>query len=235
MKYIVALVIGMATGVAMVVALLYANPFAAAPAVSPLAVTDEPTLTLLYDAEPGATIFHSSTSNGSSRLQPAGAAELWENTLADSWIDVVELSNSRGQFAGIGIKFTTQSERTRLINAEALVDSAWHIYLPGRGSLLASQTENYWSYLRDIVVKARLDGAGNWRGAWNGIMTVGPNSIGTGRVTGTGGEFSGRAGEIVESLNAQAYSSQQGPVAMQGSLTIALPEAAAALDPDSSR
>ena len=137
---------------------------------------------------------------------------------------VAELAGSRGEPAGIGIKFSTNSEDTRLLNSEALVDSAWHIYLPGRGSLFIDQRENYWSFLRDIVASARMNSANNWRGSWSNVMTRGPNAIGTARVVGGAGEFDGMQSEAVETLNATAYSSETGPVALEGNLTITLPD-----------
>jgi hypothetical protein len=54
-------------------------------------------------------------------------------------------------------------------------------------------------------------------------MTQGPNALGTARVTGGNGNFAGKSGEAVESLTANAYSAIDGPVSMDGSLTITLP------------
>src|SRR5690606_22494627 len=123
----------------------------------------------------------------------------------------------------IGVKFSSDSEATRLLTAKALVDSAWHAYLPGRGTFFVDQTENLWSYLRNIVVPARWNSADSWRGSWFGIVTAGPNALGTGRVIGGSGRFADLSAEVVESWTATAYSTKTGPVAMSGSLMIALP------------
>jgi hypothetical protein len=51
-------------------------------------------------------------------------------------------------------------------------------------------------------------------------MTVGPGALGTAAVTGGTGEFAGLESEAVEALKASAYSVAQGPVAVEGHLTI---------------
>jgi hypothetical protein len=133
---------------------------------------------------------------------------------------VTVLRDSRNKPAGIGIKFSSDSEKTRLINGEALVDSAWHIHLVERGSLFVEQTENYWNFMRHIIVPAHWSSANHWKGIWNGNMTVGPGALGTAAVTGGTGEFAGLESEAVEAVNASAYSVAQGPVAMERRLTI---------------
>ena len=123
----------------------------------------------------------------------------------------------------IGVKFSSDSETTRLINAEVLVDSVWHIYSPEHGTFFVDQTENFWPYLHDIVIPARLSGGDSWRGSWYRITSVGPGALGIARVTGGSGVFADAEAEAVESITASAYSAITGPVAMTGNLTIALP------------
>jgi hypothetical protein len=118
------------------------------------------------------------------------------------------------------IKFMSDSEQTRIINGEVLVDSAWHILLPERGSLFVSQTENYWNFLRQIVAPAFWSAGDSWKGSWYGNTTVGPGSLGTARVKGGYGDFAGMDSEAVESISARAYSIAEGPVAMDGRLLI---------------
>jgi len=111
-----------------------------------------------------------------------------------------------------------------VLNGQALVDSVWHIYIPERGSFFVEQTENYWAYLREIVVPARWSSADNWRGTWFGNITSGPGALGIAKVSGGSGDFDGLNADAVESLSAKAYSVTQGPVAMTGQLTVELPE-----------
>ncbi len=115
-----------------------------------------------------------------------------------------------------------------MIKGEALVNSVWHVYLPGQGTFLIDQTENYWSYLRDVVIPARWSSGDNWRGTFHRIMTNGPGSLGSGRLTGGSGLFAGVDGESIESITARGYSAVTGPVSMSGNLTIAIPQAGAA-------
>ena len=224
MKYVVAFLAGLTTGALMLALLMYYNPFGATTTVSPLAVTDQRLMALQFSAVPSDMLLFTNDGESTSRPYPEGAPELWEAPVRDTRVFVTQLSDSRGAAAGIGIKFSTNSEDTRLLNSDAFVDSAWHIFLPGRGTLFIDQRENYWSYLRDLVVRARMNSANAWRGAWSGVTTVGPNALGTARVAGGQGAFSGLDSEAVESLNATAYSADSGPVAVDGSLTVALPD-----------
>src|SRR5690606_41499494 len=88
---------------------------------------------------------------------------------------------------------------------------------------LVVQTENVWGDRRDVGIRARWGSADSWRGTWFGIVTAGPNAWRTARLVGGSGRFADLDAEAVETWNARAYSTQQGPVAMQGSLMIALP------------
>jgi hypothetical protein len=162
------------------------------------------------------------TNDGESRVQPfpEKTQQLWEAPIRRTDVIVTLLSDSRSNEAGIGIKFISDSEQTRIINGEALVDSSWHIVLPDRGSLFVYQNENYWNFLREIVIPAYWNSANNWKGTWHGNTTVGPGALGTASVYGGSGEFAGLSSEAVESLTARAYSASNGPVAMEGRLTI---------------
>jgi hypothetical protein len=227
MKYVIALLIGALLGAVLFSLALYYNPFAAQPAVSPLSVTQDRVINLSYSAVASEAILY--TDNGESIVasHPERVADLWELAIIDTRIFVTKLRNARGEVTGIGFKFSSDSEQTSLINAEAVVNSVWHVYLPGQGTFLIDQTENYWSYIHDIVIPARWSSGDNWKGAFHGVMTSGPGALGIARVTGGSGDFSGQASEAVESLTAQAYSALDGPVSMSGNLTIIAPTASA--------
>ena len=219
-KYVAGLLLGIALGVMAAAALLYFNPLAARNPLSPLSVSNNNILSLGYSGVPTDSIVY--TNDGESRVQPhpEKVRELWEAPIRRSEVLVTVLADSRNNPAGIGIKFSSDSERTRLINGEALVDSAWHLHLVDRGSLFVGQTENYWNFLRKIVLPAYWSSSNHWKGVWNGNMTVGPGALGTAAVTGGTGEFEGLESEAVEAVRASAYSVAQGPVAMEGRLTI---------------
>jgi hypothetical protein len=224
MKYVITLLIGMLLGAALFVVGMYYNPFAEQMMISPLAVSAEEHLDFTFSAVPAETILY--TDNGESIINthPDRVAELREQAVEDTRIAVMRLNDSRGELVGIGIKFSSDSEQTALIKSQALVNSAWHIYVPGQGTMLIDQVENYWSYLREIVVPARWSSGDNWKGSYFRIVTQGPGALGTARVTGGNGNFAGMSSEAVESLTARAYSAIEGPVSMSGSLTITVPQ-----------
>ena len=219
-KYVAGLLLGIVLGVLAAGALLYFNPLAARNPLSPLSVSNNEILSLGYSGVPTDSIVF--TNDGESRVQPypEKVQELWEAPVRRSEVLVTVLTDSRNNPAGIGIKYSSDSEHTRLINGDALVDSAWHIHLVERGSLFVEQTENYWNFLRNIVLPAYWSSANHWKGVWSGNMTVGPGALGTASVTGGTGEFAGLESEAVEAVHASAYSVAQGPVAMNGQLTI---------------
>lgn len=223
MKYFLALLAGVIVGVMAFAGGMYFNPFAQQLTVSPFAVSSDDQMEFAYPAVPTEAILY--TDNGKSVVgtHPARVAQLWEPTIEDTSIAVRLLENARGQPIALGIKFSSKSEESKLFTSQALVNSVWHMYVPGRGSFLVDQVENYWSYLRDIVVPARWSSGDSWKGTFFRIMTQGPGALGTGRVSGGSGEFAGMSSEAVESLTARAYSSVLGPVSMDGKLTITLP------------
>lgn len=223
MKYLITLLVGMVFGVVVFVLLLYYNPFAANPSVSPLAVSELDLADFSYSLVARDSIAF--TNDGESRVQPhpAKVLQLWEPAVKKTRAFVTVLTDSRGQPTGLGVKFSSDSETTRLINAEVMVDSVWHIYSPEYGTFFVDQTENFWPYLHDIVVPARFSGGDSWRGSWYRITTAGPGALGIARVTGGSGDFADTEAEAVESITASAYSAITGPVAMTGNLTIAIP------------
>jgi len=226
MKYLISLLLGLLVGAVLFALGLYFNPFMGQASVSPLAVTDSRVVDLSYSAVPADGLLY--TDHGESIItpHPERVAELWEPAVVDTNVFVTLLQDSRGGFAGLGIKYLSGSEDTALIRGEAIANSVWHIYLPGQGTFLIDQTENFWSYLRDVIIPARWSSGNNWRGTFHGVMTNGPGSLGTGRVTGGSGLFSDLTSESVEAITAQGYSAVSGPVSVDGSLAISLPRPA---------
>jgi hypothetical protein len=220
MKYALSWLAGTVLGAFLFLAGLYYNPLARGLSMSPLAVSGQPLIDLAYSTVPAEAIAY--TNSGERRLKPypGKIEELWEPTIRKTSVLVTVLADGRGKAKGLGVKFASDSERTSLLKGEALVDSAWHVFLPESGSLFIDQTENLWSYVRDIVVPARLSSADSWRGTWYGVTTAGPTALGTAKVAGGTGRFADVATEAVEAINARAYSALQGPVSATASLTI---------------
>jgi len=224
MKYVVSAILGMLTGATLLCLLLYFNPFASPASISPLAMSRSQVINLSFPVVAGETLALTNDGESVPPPYPANILQLWERAVKDASAMVVVLADSRGEPVGIGVKFQSDSENTSILDAQFLVNSVWHIHLPGRGTMLVDQSENHWSYLRDIIIPAHRSSGDNWRGTWNKVMTEGPNALGTARVTGGNGEFVGMEQEAVESLSATAYSVAAGPVAMSGNLVVTLPD-----------
>ncbi len=182
-------------------------------------------MSLSYDGVPRRSIAF--TNDGKSRLTPypAGVPWLREASIEQSSALLTVMRDTRGQPAALGLKFSSRSEKTHLIAGEALVDSDWYVYLPGQGSLFIEQSENYWPYLKSVVIPAYRNSANSWKGSWFGNLTAGPGATGTARVTGSSGFFRGRKMSAVESLSVEAYSADTGPVAAEGRLLVEVPTA----------
>ena len=235
-KYLLALLVGLAAGVAAFLALLYYNPLTTQQGLSPITVTDNDVIKLGYSAVAEDMLIY--TNNGDSRIDPhpdphpAKVLQLWEKPIRKTRAMATVLTDSRGQTAGIGIKFSSDSESTNILNGQLIVDSVWHIYMPERGSLFVAQTENFWTYVREIIIPAYWSSADSWRGIWRGNITAGPGALGTASVVGGSGEFAGLNSEAVEALSAKAYSVEIGPVAMDGELSIEIPREELETNPD---
>jgi hypothetical protein len=232
MKYLVSLLLGLAVGVAAFLALLYFNPMTAKNRLSPLSVSDNQVITFNYTAVATEALVYTNDGRSQVAPHPAKVLQLWEPTVRHTDALVTVLRDGRNQPAAIGIKFSSDSEKTNILNGEAIVDSVWHVYAPGQGSLFVEQQENYWNFLRDIAIPARWSSSDNWRGTWNASITSGPGALGTSRVTGGSGVFAGIETDAVESLSAKAYSVDLGPVAMEAELAIEIPRRDAAISPD---
>ncbi len=232
MKYLVALVLGLAVGVAAFLALLYFNPLTTKTRLSPLSVSDNQVMIFNYSAVATDALVYTNDGRSQVAPHPAKVPELWEPTVRRTDALVTVLRDGRSLPAAIGIKFSSDSERTNVLNGEAIVDSVWHVYVPGRGSFFVEQQENYWGFLREIAIPARWSSGDGWRGNWNASITSGPGALGTSRVFGGSGMFAGIETDAVESLNAKAYSAKHGPVAMEGELAVEMPRQDAALSQD---
>lgn len=223
MKRLVPVLLGFLLGVGLFAYGLTHNPFTKARPVSPLSVSDDAVMALSFDSVASRSVFL--TNGGESRLapNPTNVQKLWEAPIQQTNVMLAVMNDARGRPAGLGLKFSSPSEQTRLLKGEALVDSVWYVYLPGRGSLFIEQSENYWPFISDVVIPAYKNSANSWKGAWFGDLTVGPGAIGTARVTGGSGVLQGTSMDAVESLSVTAYSADFGPVAAEGRLLIEMP------------
>lgn len=225
MKYLLALFLGFLSGAALFAAAMIYNPFVADRGISPLAVTDLELITLNFSSVPSDAIVFTNDGDSQKKPFPAKVLQLWEAPIRQSSAMATVMRDARGQTAGVGVKFSSLSERTRLLQGDALVDSVWYIYLPERGSLFIEQFENHWTFFRDVGWPAYRSGAKNWKGNWIGDLTAGPEALGTAAVTGGTGSLKGLEMLGVESVSARAYSADNGPISAEGRLLIELPAA----------
>ena len=222
-KYLLSLFGGIFSGIVIIAAMVFYNPTASSNNLSPLSVSENEVVHLSYSVAAQDTLLY--TNNGESQIapNPSKVLQLWEPTIINTTATVNALADSRGRLAGIGVKFSSHSKDSSALNGKALVNSVWHVYLPGRGSVFVEQSENYWAYIREIVVPAYRSSGDNWRGVWLNNITDGPGALGTALVAGGSGQFAGIETVAVEALSAKAYSVDLGPVAMTGELSIELP------------
>jgi hypothetical protein len=223
MKYLIALMLGVLTGAALFAAGVIYNPFIGKQGLSPLAVTDSQTVTLNFSGVASDGVVF--TNNGESRIDPhpEKVQQLWEASIRQTSAMAAVLRDARSQAAGFGIKVVSASDSTRLLAGQALVDSIWYVYLPGRGSFFVEQTENYWDYFREVVIPAYRSSANTWTGVWLGNVTSGPGALGTAKVSGGSGEFAAMNMLGVESLSVRVWRANSGPIAAEGRLIIELP------------
>lgn len=227
MKYLITLLLGVLAGAALLLLALIYNPFSADRKISPLAVSSDRIEALNFSAVPSDSIIFTNNGNALQKPHPSKVQQLWEAPVRQTQAMATVMRDARSQTAGIGIKFSSLSEQTRLLQGDALVDSVWYVYLPERGSIFIQQSENYWPFLREVGWPAFRSGANSWKGKWIGDLTAGPGVLGTALVTGGSGQFRGLEMDGVESLLAEAYSAETGPIAADGRLLIEVPQRAA--------
>jgi len=223
MKHIIVWLLGLATGAIIFAAGLAYNPFISAQGLSPLVVTDSQTVALNYSGVATDSIVY--TNDGESRAQPypEKVLQLWEAPIRKTSAMATVLRDGRGQAAGYGIKIASWSEKTKLIEGKAIIDSVWYIFLPGRGGVFIEQFENQWDFLRNVVIPAYRSAGKVWKGQWLGNTTAGPGSLATARVSGVSGEFDGLDMLGVETLSVKAWRVDGGAAAADGQLLLELP------------
>ena len=243
MKFFVVLILGFLTGAAIFMIGLVYNPFIADRGLSPLSVTDQEVITLSFSNVPTESIIY--TNNGESMQQsgiaralrlwkapirsttaphPAKVLQLWEATIRSTEAMATVMRDGRNQTAGIGIKFSSDSEKSRLLFGEAIADSVWYVLLPEQGTFFIEQTENHWPFVRGVAFPAWRSSASSWRGSWLGDTTSGPGALGTAAVSSGSGRAEGIQMNGVESLSARAFSAKSGLVGAEGRLIIEIPE-----------
>ena len=224
MKYAVSFLLGLVVGGALFVAGLLYNPFIADRGLSPLSVSNAEVITLRFANVPAESIAYTNDGESLHDPHPEKVLQLWKAPIRSTTAMATVMRDARNQVAGIGVKFASDSESTRLLTGRAIVDSVWYIYLPEHGSLFIEQTENYFPFVREVAFPAWRSSANSWRGSWLGDLTVGPGALGTAAVTGGSGRVKGLRMEGVESISVRAFSADTGLVSSEGRILVELPE-----------
>jgi hypothetical protein len=224
MKYVVALVLGLIIGAAILAVGVVYNPFTVDRVLSPLSVTEAQVIVLKFSRVPAESLVYTNNGDSVPSPYPEKVLQLWEAPIRKTSAMATVMRDARNQPAGIGIKISSLSESTHLLRGEAIVDSIWYVYAPQHGSMFIQQTENYLPFVREVAFPAWKSAANSWRGTWMGNMTSGPGALGMAAVSGGSGRVKGLDLDGVETLSVRAFSTDAGFVAAEGQLLIELPK-----------
>jgi len=224
MKYVVALVLGLIIGAAILAVGVVYNPFTVDRVLSPLSVTEAQVIVLKFSRVPAESLVYTNNGDSVPSPYPEKVLQLWEAPIRKTSAMATVMRDARNQPAGIGIKISSLSESTHLLRGEAIVDSIWYVYAPQHGSMFIQQTENYLPFVREVAFPAWKSAANSWRGTWMGNMTSGPGALGIAAVSGGSGRVKGLDLDGVETLSVRAFSADAGFVAAEGQLLIELPK-----------
>jgi hypothetical protein len=178
MKYVVALVLGLIIGAAILAVGVVYNPFTVDRVLSPLSVTEAQVIVLKFSRVPAESLVYTNNGDSVPSPYPEKVLQLWEAPIRKTSAMATVMRDARNQPAGIGIKISSLSESTHLLRGEAIVDSIWYVYAPQHGSMFIQQTENYLPFVREVAFPAWKSAANSWRGTWMGNMTSGPGALG---------------------------------------------------------
>ena len=221
MKYVVSLLLGFVLGAAMVAAALYYNPLTRENVRVPLTAAAGASLEFFYGSKDGDTILRTNHSRRLLARVPEDIPDLWEPALKGVSVWLTVLRDVDRLPVGLGLRMSALSEDTRLLTGDVLLDSAWNVHLPGRGSFFIDTVDDVWPLARAVVLPAWRAPDKQWRGSFSTDLTVGPSPTHVGHMVGSSGDFQGLAGDSRESISLSAFSLQEGRTDMHGSLLIA--------------
>lgn len=220
MKLLTGFIIGFLLGAGIAAAAVYYNPLTG---VTAPALADEDWL--LYDSPVANNLVLAHDGNVPIRANPEGIPELWESTIEDTVLLLVELRKPDGSLYGLGSRISVLAENTDLLRHGVGLQSHWTVSAPGRGIFFVLQEENIWPVLKEVVLPAYY--SESWRGSNRYTLTTGPLETGHGLLLGATGEFRAQRGRAVERYEMRRYSRVAGPVDMSAELGILLPRASA--------
>lgn len=220
MRFLRALIPGFVVGVLLFLAGFYFNPFSSESLLSPLSVSQSRLVEYSYSRNPKDMLVLTNDGDSLVAPSPAKVQELWEPAVEDTEALVAILHDTTGKPAGIGIRISSWSDDTDLLDARLSKNSDWHIFVPEHGTAFVEQTEDLWPYLRNVVIPGQVKR--EWQGMWYGSVTGGPNALRTARVNGGSGQMQDLRSEAVEFFQVEHYSAEAGPIKSVGRLTLEL-------------
>ncbi len=225
MRALAGLIVGLLLGAAVGGALLYYNPLTN--------VQGSPTADggqwLLYESPLASNLVLTHGGELPVIANPPSVPELWESTIKDAAVLLVELRNADGSLFGFGTRISMLSAETDLLLKGVGLNTYWTVSVPGRGILFVAEHENIWPLLKEVVLPAVYLSQG-WRGTKGYALTVGPLPSGHGLLLGATGEFKGQLGRAAERYELRRYDADKGPVDMSAELGLVFPARSAQTD-----
>jgi hypothetical protein len=217
MKYLLALIVGIVTGAAAGVVLLYFNPLTQTGTAS---LPDEP-LTFEYALPRGDALIV--THGGMSNLPrvPESVPELWESTIAKVGLNVLSLTGPDGRPHALASRVSVPSAATNLLLGGAIVTDYWLVTVPGEGSFFVHADNNLWPYLKDVVLPARYLGQA-LQANRSYSPTVGPAADRSAEVHGATGRFAAMTGKARASYRIEDFDETEGLRSALGQLHLDL-------------
>jgi hypothetical protein len=219
MKYLLTWLLGLATGAALAVALLWFNPLADRD--GPQAGRDALALGYHFPAPDALLLTH----GGRIRLpvRPDSAPALWENTIRRTLVHAHVLYREDGAPYALASRVTAQSSDTDLLRRGLLLDDRWLVTVPGEGSMLIDARSNIWPLVRDHLLPVWYLSR-DWQGPATVRPTSGPGLGSSAVVQGLSGRFAGRAGSATESWSINGLGADARSTSIEATLHLRLLE-----------
>lgn len=224
MKHGLASLLGLLVGALAAAALVYVNPLTADRAARPDAAGR---WQLAYSYPGPGVLTHTHGGQLASERRPAGAAELWEETIASSVLTSLRLDDVDDGTRAWATRISVPSTRTNLLLNGVVIGDYWLISRPGEGALFMTANTNVWPALKDTWLRVDLLGR-PWRGPAAYSPTLG--TAGGAAVLGATGAFAGLEGSGREHVEIGGYAGRGRLESLSGRLTLELGASEAAAE-----
>ena len=200
-----AFLLGLAVGLAGMVALLASMPDTGLPAPvrgARNAADGKPVESFFIDL-PGHGIAVTHSGNTALGLFPPGISTLDEERLKGGLAILTKVRNAGGDVIGFAAELEVQPEGN-LLKEDIKWSTDWIVVIPGRGTLYLHEIEHS-GELGPKVVGPTLASGRPWKGDWTVQSTCGPRPDGRGVILGGTQDFAGAAGSFVEVIRLTGF------------------------------